>query len=388
MQNKSFSTKGLSRQLEEKANKLEDDLVDLREKHTDLEHRLIEKTKQNKRLEDTLRESTADSEVREQKLKDDIELLRHQHESAMRSREPSVDQTQNLIQEVQRKSEEKDLLQSRHDALTIESQSLQRDLSKAQGSIRELEQNLEEEKRHSMENDKALRIEAKEEMDRLNDEVDNFQRKLEDERSRSAADEEHWMDQIKGLQLQKEKAEQKANGLQRTIDRLQEVEGTLSNREMKIQEALESEKQRHQDEEALLQRQIKDLEADIDKKRNGLEDNRLEILRLKEELHVSRREQTASEEKIQALEDEIDVLQISLDEEADRARKDLAAAQQKVQELEKQVSTLQQEFFREGQFILIPMHRSKLSKRISRSPMARTIRMHRSFGTLRGNCGH
>lgn len=346
MANKSFTTKGLSRQIEEKANKLEDDLHELREKYANLQKQLDEKSREVQRLQSSLQDTRQDAEVREQRLKDASELLRNEHDIIVRREKSSTTQVQTITKELQRRSEEKDLLQSRHDALTTESQSLQRELSKSQLQLQELQRILEDEKRHSLDNDRALRAEAKDEIQRLTDEADDLRRQLEDERSSSAAHEEHWKSEKKDLHLQREKAQQRADGLQRTVSKLQESEGTLSGREMKLQEALESEKQRHQGEEALLSRQIRELRKDVDDKRRNLDDNRVELLKLKEELRVSQRDHAASEEKVQALEDEIDVLQIALDEETDRAKEEVTAARQEADNLRLQVHNLKQDVVR------------------------------------------
>ena len=326
MANKSFTTKGLTRQVEEKANKLENELTGLREERSYLQSQLDNKTREVRRSEDALHNAHEEAEVREQRLQDANELLRNERDIALRKSAASIDQVQSITKDLQRNSEDRDVLQTRYDALRVEFQTLQRELSRCQSRVNELEQALENEKQHSLDNDLALRTEAKEKVEELSNALSVLQRDLEDERSSSAANEQHWIDKKKDLQMQIEKAEQKAKGLQRTVDKLQESEGTLSGHELKLQEALESEKQRHLGEEALLTRQIKDSQEDLANKRQNLDDNRLEILRLKEELRIGHRDQATSEEKIQALEDEIDVLQIALNEEAERAKQDITVA--------------------------------------------------------------
>ncbi|MCJ1432570.1 hypothetical protein MMC27_001927 [Xylographa pallens] len=346
MANKSFTTKGLTRQIEEKANKLEDELSSLREEHIEVQHRLDSKTRDLQRLEDAMHDTQEEAEVREQRLKDANELLRNERDIALRKSAASIDQVQSITRDIQSRSEDRDVLQTRHDALKTDFQSLQRELSKSRSQAHELQQTLEYEKQHSLDNELALRSEAKERVEEMSKALNNLKRDLEDERSTSAAKEEHWTDLKKELQMQIEKTEQKAKGLQRTVDKLHESEGTLSGRELRLQEALESEKQRHLGEEALLSRQIKESQEDLANKRQNLDENRLEILRLKEEMRIGNRDQAASEEKIQALEDEIDVLQIALDEEAERARQDIAAARQETDGLRLQLQASKQSLSR------------------------------------------
>ena len=252
-------------------------------------------------------------------------------------------QAEEAVRELQTKSEEKDLLHSRHDALTAESQTLQKDLSKAQAIVQELEDSLEKERKHAQDNDRQLRAEARKELECLSEQIDSLHRELEDKESQYAADQDRWESQKRGLQLQKGKAEEQAAGLQRTIDKLQEVEGTLSGREMKLQEALESEKQRHESEEAVLERQVQELNADVEDKRQALDDLRSDLSQAKEDLRVSQRDKAGFEEKVQALEDEIDVLQAGLEEEADKAREEVDAFKQETQVLRSELAAAKEQ---------------------------------------------
>ena len=284
-----------------------------------------------------------DSEVRDQRLKDQNELLRHEHDIAVRKCESWTTQAQQAIKDLQSKSEEKDLLHSRHDALTAESQTLQKGLSRAQARIQNLEESLEDERQHAQDNDRQLRSEAKAEIGRLSDEIGCLKRELEDEESQIATSQDHWESQRRGLQSQKERVEEQAVGLQRTISKLQETEGTLSGREMKLKEALDSETQRHKSEEAILERQVQELNTDVDEKRQALDDLRSELSQTREDLRISQREHLAFEEKVQALEDEIEILQSGLDDEADKAREEMQAAEDQADALRSSLDTAKKE---------------------------------------------
>lgn len=341
LSNKSINTRGLSRQLEEKANKLEIDLTKLREEHTALEERFEDKSREAIRAQEGAIEIQQDAEVQEQRLKDDNELLRHEREVITRKCESLKAQVSQMVKEGQVKADAKDLLHSRHDALTAESQNLQRDLSEAQTQIQELERNLQGERQHSLDNDRQLRTEVKDEINRCSEEIDSLHGKLKDRESQYEVDQDHLESQKRDLESRKIKAEERAAGLQRTVDMLQKTEGTLSGRETKLQEALESEKQRHHREEAVLDRQIKELSVNISEKRHALEDLRSEVSGTKEELRVSKRDQTALEEKIEALEDEVEVLQSGLDEEVERATDEVASARQEAESLRRQLQNFQ-----------------------------------------------
>ena len=343
MSNKSINTRGLSRKLEDKANKLQSDLTSLREKHAQLQEHFDDKSRQASKLQEQLRDANQDADVRDQRLKDQNELLHHEHESIVRKCESLTTQAEKAIKDLQSKSEEKDLLHSRHDALTAESQTLQKDLTRAQATVQELEENLEDERQHAQNNDRQLRSEAKIEIVRLSEEVDSLHREIEDKEAQFAAHQDHLESQRRGLQLQKERAEEQAAGLQRTISKLQETEGTLSGREIQLKEALESEKQRHKSEEAVLERQVQELNADVDEKRQALDELRSDLSQTREDLRISQREQVALEDKVQALEDEVEVLQSGLDEEADKAREEMQAAEQQADDLRSSLNTAKKE---------------------------------------------
>ncbi len=336
MANKSFSTKGLSRQLEDKANRLQTNLDALREEHAQLREKFDDSVRLATRLQDKVDELDKETGMREHKLQDQLELAQHERESARARLEQISDELRN-------KKEEKDLLQSRHDALTTESQSLQKELRKAQATVKELEANLKDEQRHALDNERAFRSQGKDEIERLTDDIDDIRRELESKESQFAAGQDHWESLRRGLESQREKADAQAAGLKRTIQKLQESEGTLSGREMKLQEALDSERQRHDSEEAVLNRQIQELEGEIDTKRQAFEEARSGLSRVKEELRLTKREEHNLNEKIQGLEDEIEILQSSLDDEVDRTKVDVSAARQEAEGLRRQLHTAKQD---------------------------------------------
>ena len=174
MSNKSINTKGLSRQLEEKANRLQNELTGLREKHAHLEEELDAKTREVNRLQEKVDDAEQDADVQSQRLQNENELLQNDHEADLRNCSTLTTQLDQARKDLQSKTEEKDLLHSRHDALTNESRLLQKELSKAQAHLRELEDGLENERQHAQANDRHLRMEAKSEIDRLCEELERM----------------------------------------------------------------------------------------------------------------------------------------------------------------------------------------------------------------------
>ena len=339
MANKSFSTKGLSRQLEEKVNKAEIDLASMRSSYAKLQENLNMKTLEVKNVQKTNEEERRAGDLREQELRDEIEDLRHDNDTITRKNKSLTVQMQTSTQELQYKLEEKDFLQTRHDALSTESQTLQKDLKKAQEALRAIERRVEEERQQSQD----LQAQSKAKVQELSSQFETLHQTFEEEKNRFKANEESWSSQRKELQSQKNKIEQQALGLQKTVDQLQVSEGTLSERETNLQQCLESEKQRHRNEEAVLVRQINELQQEVRDKHDALDSLRSEITKVKEDLRISQRCQNASDEKVQALEDEMVVLQSEEDEEIDRLKDELDAAKEEAEILSNNLRAMKQE---------------------------------------------
>ncbi|KAH0543998.1 hypothetical protein FGG08_001765 [Glutinoglossum americanum] len=342
MANKSFSTKGLSRQLEEKARRIQDELESLREENVALKGSFDDKVREVRKAQESLEEVREEGEIQEQKLRNDLELTQHERDVLSRERSSLSTQLQKLLDELKTKAEEKNLLQDRYNALTLESSGLQKELSQANATINELETRSANEKQLGLNNERALRDELKAASDHLNEVVNDLQRQLEEEERRNDTNLETWGGERRKLEAQRDKAEEKAAGLERTIAKLQEAEGTLSGREIHLREALASEKARHEREEAILSRRTEELQADIETRRGALEEARSENSAAKEELRVCKREGTALEEKVQCLEDEIEILQ----EENERATEDVEAARTEAEVLRRQLHSAKQDLTR------------------------------------------
>ncbi|RAK99875.1 putative spindle-pole body protein (Pcp1) [Aspergillus ibericus CBS 121593] len=315
MANKSISTSGLTRQLEEKATKLEEELRELQQENSALKKDLEARSRDESRLEERHQESQHKMEERERKLLDDVAQARRERDLARQEYEKTSAQLQEALDEVQRKADEKELLQTRHHALTDESGGLQHELARAQSKIKELQQTIEEEKHHALDSANTVRSHYKEELERLQEEIESLHHEIEDKEGQFALEQDRWESTRRALQLQKDRAEDQAAGFKRTIEKLEQVEHTLSGKEMKLQEVIDSEKTRHFNSEAVLSRQVKELNDDLTSKREIIDEQRNEVLSLKEDLRLVRRSEAAQREKIQALEDELVVLQSSLEEE-------------------------------------------------------------------------
>lgn len=319
MSNKSFTTKGLSRQMEERTEKLEQELQILQQENDALRVELDSKTSHVTRLEEH-------HQALQHGLDDNAHLLRDL-DSAKRDRDQAQQdlnrtsvRLQETLHELQRESDEKELLQTRHHALTDESGSLQTELDRAQSRIRELQKAVNEATTHAQDEGHKLHWQHKIQIEKLQEEIENLQHEIEEKEGRFAVDQSRWESSRRALQSEKTWAEGQVADLQRTIDTLQEAGNTYTTKESRLQDAVDSEKKRSTQEKTMLQRQIQDLKDDLERTRRDLDGKREELFATKEDARLSRRDQTALAEKVQALEDEIIVLQSTLADEQEIAK--------------------------------------------------------------------
>jgi chromosome segregation ATPase len=321
MANKSINSKGLTRQLEGKSSKLEEELRTLQEQNNALKEELERKTQDEAQFEEQYRRAQQSMDEQGKKLYDDAILARRQRDSAQQERNELATQLQEALDEIQRKAEEKELLQTRHHALTNESGGLQDELAGAQSRIRELQQAVNDEKERALEHADTIRIQYREEIERLQEEIEALNHEIEDKEGQFALEQDRWESSKRSLQLQKDRAEDQAAGFKRTIEKLEQLEHTLTGKETKLQEVIDSEKTRHFNSEAVLSRQVKELNDELSSKRQIIDEQRSELLAIKEELRLAKREETALIERVQALEDEVVVLQASVEEEREYAKR-------------------------------------------------------------------
>ncbi|UQC80749.1 microtubule associated protein [Colletotrichum lupini] len=345
--NKSIATKGLSRQKEEKLLRLQAELEESDTRFANIEQQLSETIKENDELKNAAKEDRRAREASErdyqsqlarieQQLSDvttEKESLRNaahegrqEREFSDRERQSLLAQVEDLKRDLEARLDEKNLLQSRHEALTGESDSLQRDVARLQKNVDELEESLAQERDHALEIERDIRSQYRDEIDRLNDEISDLQAEIREKDNLYDNDSEKWETDRQTLDSERKRAEEKASGLERTIAALREAEGNLSTKESRLQEALESEAQRHKDERASLTRQIEDLQQNLETRQSMLNELRNELSQVQDELRQTQLDYQAQSEKIEGLEDEVEVLQTTLDEESEHSREELEAA--------------------------------------------------------------
>ncbi|KAK2938999.1 hypothetical protein FoTM2_002217 [Fusarium oxysporum f. sp. vasinfectum] len=324
MANKSVVTKGLSRQIEEKVARLQEELDQAGQDYATLEKEHHKITQENSSLQSTVKE------------------LKKNHEKFDRERNSLSTRIEQLEADLQARTDERNVLQSRHDALATESRSLQKDVQKLEKEVQDLEDGLAEEREHALEIEKDIRGQYKAEMDRLNDEISDLQAEIREKDNLYDNDSEKWETEKQNLESERNRAEEKAAGLQRTIDRLREAEGTLSDKESKLQAAIQSENERHRSEEGILSRQIEDLQDALETRQTLLTNLRNELSTVRDELRQTQIEHQTQVRRVAALEDEVDVLQTTLDEEQNAGRYEAEAAKRECEDLREQLKSLRQ----------------------------------------------
>ncbi|KAM0282658.1 hypothetical protein ACHAO9_010139 [Fusarium lateritium] len=324
MANKSVVTKGLSRQIEEKVARLQQELDQAGEDYATLEKEHSQTTQENNSLQSTVKE------------------LKKNQDRFDRERNALSTRIEQLEVDLNSRIDEKNMLQSRHEALTSESKSMQKEIEKLEREVQDLEDGLAEEREHALEIEKDIRGQYKVEMDRLNDEISDLQAEIREKDNLYDNDSEKWEMEKQTLESERHRAEEKAAGLQRTIDRLREAEGTLSDKESKLQEAIQSEVERHRSEEGILTRQIEDLQGALETRQTLLTNLRNELSTVRDELRQTQIEHQTQARKVTALEDEVDVLQTTLDEEQNAGRYEAEAAKRECEDLREQLKSLRQ----------------------------------------------
>ena len=345
MANKSVMTKGLSRQVEEKVARLQSELENSRQECLTIAQQRDAQSAEVENLKSTLRQV--------QQERQSLEQTRASMAARLERGQAQLDQL----------SSEKQLLQERHDAMANESASLRREMSGLQTAVSALELNMERERQNALNIEQNIRAQYKDEMDRLNNhtlgveqnlraqyaeemkrlnnEISDLQAECREKDNLYDNDSEKWEAERRQLQAELSRAQERASGLQMSLDQLQQLEGNLSNKEARMQQALQLENERHKREEELLSRQIQELQQNLQSRQQMLEDLRKEMRQVQDQHRQTQLDYQAQTDKVAALEDEVEVLQAALDEESERADQDLEQVQKECDDLKQKLASAQ-----------------------------------------------
>lgn len=372
--NKSFSAKGLSKKLEDRANRLQTELNNLQEQHSTLRIQYSEKARDASRLEAEMDKIKGQGSDQQRQLSNDLRKLQDANTRLESEHQSLSNQLRTAQQELRRKVDERDLLQSRHDALSAESSSLQKELARSKETIRDLQDKLDHDKTQALDAERQVRNNYTAELDRLMDEVEDLKAQLrqkdqgqseyslvikslndevEDLKAQLAHNErvydddcDNWDIEIRNMQSELDRAKEKALSLEEEVEKLQKASGSLSSKDAQLQKALESERQRHAREVEGLNRQIDDLNADVKRRITAAEELRFQLGHVTDQLRQSQREQKSASEEAQNAKTRIESLQDSLDsmrDQQDKMRTEASDAKRKSEDLQRQLFTMEME---------------------------------------------
>ena len=327
-------------QLEDNIRRLDQELKESREHCDDLRARLNQKDRDISEMNAQIESSNKDSKAREAKLLAEIKASREEKEGIS----GEVASFSRLEEELQASAEQKKFLQSRHDALTIESQGLQADLDACHQQIEELHCEIEQQRRSTLEDRQDLQERAEREIEHVSRSLREAQDRLRLERNEAATRDESWAQKIRKLELQKDAGERDRRNSQKAHDKTQEHDTTSGKRI--LQQESEHERQRHQNVEARTAQQLEELRADHAGTLKALERAQSDLRFAREDMRSCQQSRQASDKKMQALEDEVNVLQGALDEDADKAKECTAKLRREIKELNQQQQMGRQEIAR------------------------------------------
>ncbi|ODA83413.1 hypothetical protein RJ55_01927 [Drechmeria coniospora] len=319
MANKSVVTKGLSRQIDEKVVRLQDELNASAKEYAMLEKELARTNEENAQLQSMVKE------------------MRQERNHAEQVTESDNVRASKLEAELLRVADERDSLQSRHDTLAKKSESLEDEVARLERELEDVEQSLSQERELALTAEKDLRNQYQNEIERLMEEVSNLQAEIQEKDNLYDNDSEKWENDKHALTSERERAEKKVRGLERTIDRLREAAGSLSDKESKVKEAVESEMARHKSEESVMTRQIDDLQEALEMRQALLTSLRNDLSTARDELRQTQVDYQVQANKVMSLEDELALLQ---SQRSGNANQELAAAKHERDELRHQLEQM------------------------------------------------
>ena len=310
------------------------EIVRYKQQCAELRSRLAEKQHDEHELNDQLEAAAS----RERELMAKVKSMQKDHKAI-----GSIPDASKLHRELSAREEEKNLLQARHNALTSESQNLQDDLVECRKEIEQLRGDLDRERRLAKDSELCLQTGAQESSNRLNAEIVSLRHQLDEQRKeakQAVVDSKHKLRDVAG---QRDRAESQTGVLQRTIDQLKVSEKAISEQQKALQSTLDTERQRKGDAEKYMAQMIADLKASRDSVQASFAQGSLELRQVKEKLRQLQDCADSSGGRVQALEDEVDVLQGALEEEGEKFRQELTKLKQDSNNLHYQLQSKEQD---------------------------------------------
>ena len=313
------NVKGINQQLEETTRQLQAELDQLHTVNASVYKARDHKAQSVQILEENLKDLKQQIEAKNQSFRESSKSLERERDCAFERESTLKVQLQKALENEKKQYEAKNLLQHRHDALTDDLQQLQKESLKYRTQRADAE-DICDRRQQLLVNDQALGSKAKEELGSITSELHELRERLQGVQHEASANEDKWTTEKRDLELQRDRFETRVHDLQDVVERLKESEGAISSHQVKMQEAIAMEKQRFKHERAVLNSHIQQLREDLNEKGHALENSRSQLASAQEKLTTSEQGRAFCEEKIQGLEDEIEVLQCSLEECNDALR--------------------------------------------------------------------
>lgn len=261
--------------------KAEQTVTELKKNHRDMQMKLKDKVNEVANLDKALKSSSDDGEAHRQALVSKNDLLHQENLDISQAKVACENQLRGLVLQLQEKADEKELLQTRHDALTLESDGLQVALASSQAMFAEMRGELEQEKEHSLKKERLLQQENNNN-DNVSGKVFKLQSILESERTQFESQRKLWEHSREQAQVEKNATMQ----------------------------------------------QTRQLEVEVAEKTSALSSLKMQLLKAQEDAADNVRKQQVAQGKTQGLEDELEILQNALEDNANCVKKEISKYRQ------------------------------------------------------------
>lgn len=186
-----------------------------------------------------------------------------------------------------------------------------------------------------------MRKQLEQDADSLQSNIEQLEKKLKDKDRQLQSSTDDLEDRLHAMELSKSRVEQRCNELQSTIDILNQSGDVSADRESALKQALDNERKYFKDQEQRLDDDIRRLTEKLEHQATAAHTNGSNIADKESELKTLRETESTLTSRVEALEDELEVLQIQADEDAERAHDDVEAAKSEAVNIRRQLQTAQ-----------------------------------------------
>ena len=319
---KSFFTKDINRKSEEKIHHLQQELEEQIEANSALRKTCVKQSQDIGFLEEQTKGLRLQVEAEDRNRCENAAFER-ERELAAEAQSTLEFQLRNALEDNEKLSEARSLLQERHNILMQNMEQLRQESRECKNSLGEMEKIMNRRQQLLAESE-ALHEGTKKELAPIKAELHELKKQLQDAKRAFSTGSEDWKAERRNLEIERDRFQKRASALQDMLDKFQDSKGSSTSQEVKLREAFALEERRFLDEESTLKSLIKVLQADLLEKGDALGNVQSELADTNNRLGISEQSRKFSAEKVQGLEDEIEVLQCSI-EECNESRRNLEA---------------------------------------------------------------